>query len=56
MPESLYCFECIHYLGEGKCFAFPKEIPERFYTGFELHDEKVKGQKGDFVHKKIKPI
>ncbi len=56
MAQSLYCFECTHYLGEGKCLAFPKKIPEEIITGEELHDKTRKDQKGDFIHVQIKPI
>jgi hypothetical protein len=56
MPQSLYCFECIHYAGQNICLAFPKGIPENISSGNKPHKEKIKGQEGDYVHKKIKSL
>ena len=56
MSQSSYCYECIHYLGSGKCLAYPKKIPWSILSGDEDHEKKRKGQKGNFVHVQIKPI
>lgn len=56
MSQSLYCFECIHYLGGVKCLVYPKEIPWSILSGDKDHKKKIKGQKCDFVHVEIKPI
>ena len=54
MSSSNYCFMCAHYLGEGKCLAFPKKIPDSIYTGHEDHKKIIKNQEGEYVHKKLR--
>lgn len=41
--------ECDHYLGKGKCKAYPKGIPKDITTGEAEHHHVRPDQKGKFV-------
>jgi len=42
----LYCQTCKHYVGDKACFAYPDGIPDKIFSGDELHDEPRKGDHG----------
>lgn len=46
MPISTQCHDCIHYIEEFKCKAFPKGIPREIFTGLHDHKKKFKGDNG----------
>ena len=46
MAHSDQCFNCIYYLGDFKCEAFPKGIPREIYTGSFNHTKEYKGDNG----------
>jgi hypothetical protein len=39
------CHNCIHYVGNFKCEAFPDRIPLEIFTGQKSHREHIKGDK-----------
>ena len=48
------CNNCKHYLGFGKCKAFPDGIIKSILTGETNHVEILASQKGDYVYEKQK--
>jgi hypothetical protein len=46
MSHSNQCIECLHNLGDWKCDAFPKGIPEEIATGEHDHTKPFKGDNG----------
>lgn len=47
------CNRCIHYLGDLKCAAFPKGIPDEILEGKNDHSKPLKGQKNKIVFEPI---
>lgn len=41
--QSNQCLECVHYLGEVECEAFPEGIPTPIITGEVDHAEPYEG-------------
>lgn len=46
MPFSLQCFECVRYLENNTCDAFPKGIPRQIRTGEHDHTKSFDGDNG----------
>jgi len=46
MSISNQCISCEHYLGVGKCEAFPKGIPEEIISGKVSHTKPYEGDRG----------
>ena len=44
--QSNQCIKCLNYLGGRECYAFPKGIPAKIFTGEITHDHSVKGDDG----------
>lgn len=47
------CMTCKHFIGEGKCAAFPDQIPDSIIEGYFDHKKKMPGQKNDIVYEPI---
>lgn len=47
------CMTCKHFIGEGKCAAFPDQIPDSIIEGYFDHKTKMPGQKNDIVYESI---
>jgi hypothetical protein len=52
MQKSL-CAHCKNYLGNIKCFAFPKKIPSEILYGKENHDKVISGQANNIVYEEM---
>lgn len=46
------CFSCKNYLGDFKCKAFPKGIPEDIKTAKNPHTEPKKDQDNNIVYER----
>jgi hypothetical protein len=46
---EVHCNRCIHYLGWGKCKAFPNRIPKLILLWKIPHDKVFNSQVGDFI-------
>lgn len=44
------CTNCIHYIGDLKCAAFPLGIPNSILMDAEPHTEPLPDQIGDIVY------
>lgn len=54
MIPYLICTDCKHFLGDGKCNAFPVEIPLIIISGKNDHTEPLPEQDNDIVFEPIK--
>ena len=43
------CNECKHFLGWGKCRAFPESIPDEILDGDNDHSSPLPGQENDLT-------
>ncbi len=50
-----WCSRCEHYLGKGKCPAFPDGIPREILWRSNAHTEIVPGQSGNLVFEPKNP-
>ena len=52
------CFECKYYNrydnNKHSCKAFPNGIPKKVFENIIKHDQKIKGQTGDYVYEEKK--
>lgn len=44
------CTNCLHFMGERKCKAFPEEIPREVYFNRSSHKNVLEGQYGEYVY------
>lgn len=51
--EKNICQNCIHYIGNLKCFAFDNKIPIEIITGKNNHKSKLANQKNDLIFEKL---
>ena len=57
--KELICYSCEHFLGYSKefkravCWAFLEGIPKVIIDGKNDHEEKLRGQEGDYVYRQI---
>ena len=54
--QEFICYGCEHYMGYSEelkkpiCFAFLDGIPDVIRNGENFHEEKMRGQEGDFIY------
>ena len=47
------CLDCKHYIGEGKCKAFPDGIPEMILSNENDHSKQLPDQGNNIVFEKL---
>jgi hypothetical protein len=52
--EILLCQNCINYLSELKCLAFPDGIPDIILNGESGHSKPLQNQDSNMVYEPIK--
>ncbi len=48
--QKTLCAECIHYVGDSSCKAFPEGIPEEIMAGDNDHKTPLPGQENDLIY------